>query len=480
MDQDQGRLYLGSREYLVALDMHNVNKEPLIIHWPTSDKRRGECRMTGKGGQGECANFVRMIEPWNRTHLYACGTGAYQPICTFINRGWKAEDYVFRLVPGFTESGKGKCSYDPSQENIAALIDGNLYAGVHVDFMGTDAALFRTMGGRTTVRTEQYDSKWLNEPVFIQIQQIPDSSERNDDKLYFFFREKSLDTGGGASPSVLARVGRVCLVRRPLLGPSRMALVKKKKCLPRKQASLTSSILYVPSSQNDEGGQKSLVNRWTTFLKARLVCSVIGDDGVETLFDELRDVFIQPTQDERNPVVYALFTTAGSVFKGSAVCVYSMADIRNVFNGPFSHKHGHNYQWTAYTGKIPYPRPGTCPGGTFTPGIRTSKDFSDEAVNFMRAHPLMYHPVYPIHRRPLVVRTGVEYRFTALVVDQVDAVDGRYEVLFLGTDRGTVQKVIVLPKDPSTMEELTLEEVEVFRVCLYDFSKYCSRYSKSL
>lgn len=102
----------------------------------------------------------------------------------------------------------------------------------------------------------------------------------------------------------------------------------------------------------------------------------------------------------------------------------------------------------------------------------------------------MFHPVYPTHRRPLVVRTGVDYRFTALVVDQVDAVDGRYEVLFLGTgeapagehplnfedvdhfnwifpslDQGTVQKVIVLPKDPTTMEELTLEEVEVFRVC---------------
>lgn len=36
-----------------------------------------------------------------------------------------------------------------------------------------------------------------------------------------------------------------------------------------------------------------------------------------------------------------------------------MSDIRNVFNGPFAHKHGHNYQWTEYTGKIPYPRPGT-------------------------------------------------------------------------------------------------------------------------
>lgn len=34
---------------------------------------------------------MRLIEPWNRTHLYTCGTGAYKPICTFINRGWRAE-----------------------------------------------------------------------------------------------------------------------------------------------------------------------------------------------------------------------------------------------------------------------------------------------------------------------------------------------------------------------------------------------------
>ena len=47
------------------------------------------------------------------------------------------------------------------------------------------------------------------------------------------------------------------------------------------------------------------------------------------------------------------------MFKGSAVCVYSMADIRMVFNGPFAHKEGPNYQWVAYNGKIPYPRPGT-------------------------------------------------------------------------------------------------------------------------
>lgn len=35
-----------------------------------------------------------------------------------------------------------------------------------------------------------------------------------------------------------------------------------------------------------------------------------------------------------------------------------MADIRTVFNGPFAHKEGHNYQWGPYTGRVPYPRPG--------------------------------------------------------------------------------------------------------------------------
>lgn len=47
-----------------------------------------------------------------------------------------------------------------------------------------------------------------------------------------------------------------------------------------------------------------------------------------------------------------------NVFQGFAVCVYHMADIREAFNGPFAHKEGPNYQWGAYEGRMPYPRPG--------------------------------------------------------------------------------------------------------------------------
>ncbi|XP_048027914.1 semaphorin-3F isoform X1 [Megalobrama amblycephala] len=454
MDEDHDRMYVGSKDYILSLDLHDINREPLIIHWPVSPQRKTECVLSGKDTNGECGNFIRLIEPWNRTHLYVCGTGAYNPVCTYVNRGRKPmtamhlqmpqtrgrtsraaepetvfdetglQEYVFHLEPGKEDSGKGKCPYDPKLNSVSALINGELYAGVYIDFMGTDSAIFRTLGKNAVMRTDQYNSRWLNDPSFVHVHLIPDSNEKNDDKLYFFFREKSSEMG--QSPKSQSRIGRICL--------------------------------------NDDGGHCCLVNKWSTFLKARLICSVPGADGIETHFDELRDVYIQPTQDTKNPVIYGVFSVSGSVFKGSAVCVYSMADIRMVFNGPFAHKEGPNYQWVAYTGKIPYPRPGTCPGGTFTPNMKSTKDYPDEVINFMRNHPTMYNAVYPVHKRPLVVRTNVDYEFTTITVDQVTAADGNYEVLFLGTDRGTVQKVIVLPRDDLQTEELVLEEVEVFRV----------------
>lgn len=48
------------------------------------------------------------------------------------------------------------------------------------------------------------------DPSFIHVQLIPDSAERNDDKLYFFFREKSSEMG--QTPVTQSRIGRICLV----------------------------------------------------------------------------------------------------------------------------------------------------------------------------------------------------------------------------------------------------------------------------
>ncbi|KAK0139631.1 Semaphorin-3aa [Merluccius polli] len=215
--------------------------------------------------------------------------------------------------------------------------------------------------------------------------------------------------------------------------------------------------------KNDMGGHRSLVNKWTTFLKARLMCSVPGANGIDTHFDELQDVFLMGSKDPKNPVIYAVFTTSSNIFKGSAVCMYNMADIRRVFLGPYAHRDGPTYQWVPFQGRVPYPRPGTCPSKTFG-GFDSTKDLPDDVITFARGHPAMYNAVHPMGGRPIVVRTDVDYQFSQLVVDRVEAEDGQYDVMFIGTDMGTVLKVVTIPRESwHDLEEVVLEEMTVFR-----------------
>ncbi|KAM6136780.1 semaphorin-3C [Pterocles gutturalis] len=423
MDEDQDRIYVGSKDHILSLNINNISQDPLSIFWPASANKVEECKMAGKDPTHGCGNFVRVIQSYNRTHLYVCGSGAFSPVCVYVNRGRRSEEQIFK-IDSKCESGKGRCSFNPNVNTVSVMINEELFSGMYIDFMGTDAAIFRSLTKRNAVRTDQHNSKWLSEPIFVDAHVIPDGTDPNDAKIYFFFKERLTDNSG-STKQIHSMIARIC--------------------------------------PNDTGGQRSLVNKWTTFLKARLVCSVMDEDGTETYFDELEDVFLLETDNPRTTLVYGIFTTSSSIFKGSAVCVYHLSDIQTVFNGPFAHKEGPNHQLIPYQGRIPYPRPGTCPGGAFTPNMRTTKEFPDDVVTFIRNHPLMFNPIYPIHKRPLIIRIGADYKYTKIAVDRVNAADGRYHVLFLGTDQGTVQKVVVLPTNFSASGELILEELEVFQ-----------------
>ena len=39
--------------------------------------------------------------------------------------------------------------------------------------------------------------------------------------------------------------------------------------------------------------------------------------------------------------------------------MYRMEDMVRVFKGNFLHKEGPQYKWAEFTGKVPFPRPGT-------------------------------------------------------------------------------------------------------------------------
>ncbi len=73
-----------------------------------------------------------------------------------------------------------------------------------------------------------------------------------------------------------------------------------------------------------------------------------------------------------------------------------------------------------------------CPSKTFG-SFESTKGFPDDVIQFARHHPLMYNPVYPMSRRPIFVRTNVDYSFTQIAVDRVNAADGQYDVMFIGT-----------------------------------------------
>jgi len=62
-----------------------------------------------------------------------------------------------------------QCIFPKSHNNIFTFsppfqffADEELFSGMYIDFMGTDAAIFRSLTKRNAVRTDQHNSKWLS------------------------------------------------------------------------------------------------------------------------------------------------------------------------------------------------------------------------------------------------------------------------------------------------------------------------------
>ncbi|XP_016103765.1 semaphorin-3E-like isoform X1 [Sinocyclocheilus grahami] len=425
LDETQERLIIGGKDILYSLNLERITAPHKEIHWVSSEEQVGDCLMQGRE-KPECANYIKLVQHYNSTHLLACGTGAFSPVCAYIRVGRGTEqEGGFRLESDHIESGRGRCPFHPNSPSASTVHRGELFVGLYTDYWENDAALYR-LGNRSFIRTEVGDRQQLNEPKFVGSAVIPDNDDLADDKVYYFFTERVTNMEGG-NKAVYTRVARVCA--------------------------------------NDQGGQRMLVNRWSSFLKTRLICSVAGPNGIDTHFDELEDVFVLRKKDEKNPEIFGLFSTTSAVFKGYAVCMYNMEDIRAAFNGPFAHRERTDHHWKVYDGRVPYPRPGSCVskinGGQFS----SSKEYPDEVLRFVRSHPLMFQAVQPVHRRPILLDTEGGRKLTQLAVDRVEAEDGHYNVLFIGTDDSVVLKMITIyNKEADTVEEVLLEELQVFKV----------------
>ncbi|KAG9330380.1 hypothetical protein JZ751_025562, partial [Albula glossodonta] len=140
-----------------------------------------ECLMKGRE-KSECANYIKVLQRYNRTHLLACGTGAFDPVCAYIGAGRWSEDAVFKMEADHIESGRGRCPFDPHSSCVSSLSRGELFVGLYTDYWENDAALVR-LGNHSYTRTERDDRRLLNEPEFVGSAVIPDNGDPDDDKI---------------------------------------------------------------------------------------------------------------------------------------------------------------------------------------------------------------------------------------------------------------------------------------------------------
>uniref|UniRef100_A0A665SWU4 Sema domain-containing protein n=1 Tax=Echeneis naucrates TaxID=173247 RepID=A0A665SWU4_ECHNA len=377
------------------------------LTWRSGQADRETCAVKGKH-RDECHNFIKVLVPRNDDLVFICGTNGFNPMCRY-----------YRLdnleLDGEEINGLARCPFDSKQTNVALFAEGKLYSATVADFQASDSVIYRSMGDGSALRTIKYDSKWLKEPHFLHAAEY-------GNYVYFFYREIAVEHSN-LGKVVYSRVARIC--------------------------------------KNDVGGsQRVLEKHWTSFVKARLNCSVPGESFF--YFDVLQSI-TDIININGVPSVVGVFTTQMNSIPGSAVCAFSMADIEKVFWGRFKEQKTPDSVWTPYPEeKLPKPRPGCCAGHGPTVSFKSSMEFPDDTLQFIKSHPLMDTAVPSVGDEPWFTKTRVRYRLTALAVDNEAGPHKNYTVVFIGAESGVVLKVLAKTTSMSLNDSLLLEEIDVF------------------
>ncbi|CAJ0914952.1 unnamed protein product [Ranitomeya imitator] len=232
------------------------------ISWASKHDQIDNCKSKARK-ETECLNFIRILLPLNATHLYVCGTNAFSPSCTYVDLTtfslWRNQNNET-----ITVEGKGQSPFDPEHSHTGIMVDGELYTGTMNKFIGNEPIILRSLGTRLPLKTDA-SLGWLHPDASFAGSfyiQDPDSSGR----VYFFFEETGKEFDFFDKVTV-SRVARVC--------------------------------------KDDIGGDKVLQKRWTTFLKAQLVCNYLDNFP----FNVIHHVVLQNAENSENTVFYGVFSS---------------------------------------------------------------------------------------------------------------------------------------------------------------------------
>ncbi|GMT29583.1 hypothetical protein PFISCL1PPCAC_20880 [Pristionchus fissidentatus] len=396
LEHDGDSLLVGARNKVYNLSIASM-KAGHEMKWAPPYKVVETCTMKGKTAD-DCQNYIRVLAKQAEGQVLICGTYAFSPKCRIYR--YDAATSEFKVYEQF--DGEAISPYSPHDNSTAIYLrkTDEIISGTVSDFVGNDPLIYRRRltkgrsGGEEGIRTQRDDVRVLDNPNFV-------ASFEYKEHIYFWLREKAAEAvDNNEERQVYARVARVC--------------------------------------KEDKGGPRPSHDKWTTFLKARLNCS-LGAAATPFYFNELKAV-ADPVPSSSSPsdhLVYAVFSTPDSSVRMSAVCVFSMQTIRETFDkGTFKYQRTGSSQWTSLArSEIPSPRPGAC--------AADSAKLPETTVSFVMRNPLMHQAVSSI-RGPLLVEGSERAELTQIaVLSSVASVDGgRHDVIYVGTSDGRVVKAI--------------------------------------
>ncbi|CAB1348194.1 unnamed protein product, partial [Coregonus sp. 'balchen'] len=195
--------------------------------------------------------------------------------------------------------------------------------------------------------------------------------------------------------------------------------------------------------KEDMGGLRTLQQKWTSYLMARLDCPMPLEPSLPAI---IQDVFLLKDQDWRKSVFYAVFSPQtcfddyATTSDLSTACAFSVADIGSEGRYLTPVTMESETRWVAHTGEQPVPRPGACMNNAARDlGVEHSLDLPDKTLQFVRDRPLMEGAVPPLTGGPLVLQRGA--KFSGIVVDRVMAMNGEiyHGQLYAGSESCLVQ-----------------------------------------
>ena len=429
-DNATGILLLSGQDYIFMLNA-TQNKELLSngevqciekLKWASDNEHYSSCRKKGKN-EYHCRNYIRVVELLHDQRLYVCGTNAYRPICRYYKRS------QFQSLPHQNSlydeevacNQQCECPFNPYTSSAVLYTNKtangpHIFASVINDYRSTNHILLR----KRMADWEEFiatEPNWLNKPTFLKLIEY-------GDKVYLFFQERAsaVETGTGSS-AIYARVAQVCA--NDIVTDSRI-----------------------------------LRNQWSSFVKARLQCTLKSTSGSELDFNNLTSVS-EITKMAIKPggvvedVIFATFSTPWEwdAVQFSAVCVFSLKDdIQNLFEtGKFFKEESvsetmHMRAAPISPSLVPSPRLGTC----------TNLTQDDDAMFFAKTNHLLYDTITTFAKQPIYV-SEQETHMTQVTIDENAGQTGNL-LLYIGTEDARLLRLRPVSYMEKSIRLVLLEE----------------------